>query len=103
MVDDDLGDIEVKDYVIYPFGEDDRIPPHTLMMDVKMTHDHFGCSTQKIRHYRQLYEDKTDSVIFLSVTANTSGRIYDDFVRLLFLHVHRETSILAGELPEESD
>jgi hypothetical protein len=36
----------------------------------------------KIRHYRQIYED---------------------FARLLFLHAHREASILAGELPEESE
>jgi hypothetical protein len=71
------------------------------MMDVTMTHDHFGCSTQssngplthrvefltvtrrcfklkntvskKIRHYRQVYVDKTDPVIFLTVTVNTSG------------------------------
>ncbi len=77
-----------------------------------MTHDRFGCSTQstngalthrvsstgapqpdgvlrnvvikKIRHYRHLYEDKTDPVIFLTVTMNTSGRVYDDFVRLIF-------------------
>ncbi len=34
---------------------------------------------------------------------NTSGHVYDDFVRLLFLHTYREASILAGELPEESD
>ena len=34
---------------------------------------------------------------------STSGRVYDDFVRLLFLHSHRETSILVGELPEESE
>ena len=27
----------------------------------------------------------------------------DDFARLLFLHAHREASILAGELPEESE
>ncbi len=33
----------------------------------------------------------------------TSGRVYDDFVRLLFLHAHLESSILAGELPEESE
>ncbi len=32
-----------------------------------------------------------------------SGRVDDDFVRLIFLHEHRETSILAGELPEESE
>jgi hypothetical protein len=25
--------------------------------------------------------------------------MYDDFVRLHFLHAHREVSILAGELP----
>jgi hypothetical protein len=34
---------------------------------------------------------------------STSGRVYDDFTRLIFLHVHREASILAGELPEESE
>ncbi len=36
----------------------------------------------------------------------TSGRVYDDFVRLLFLYVYHETSIftiLAGELHEESE
>ena len=27
----------------------------------------------------------------------------DDFVHLIFLHAHREASILAGELPEESE
>ena len=96
-----------------------------------MTHDRFGCSTQRtngslthrvsstgapqpdgvlknatskqIRHYRQLYADKPDPVIFLPVVVNTSGHIYEDFVRLLFLHTHRETSILTGELHEESD
>ena len=34
---------------------------------------------------------------------DTSGRLYDDFIRLLFLHAHREASVLANELPEESD
>ena len=32
-----------------------------------------------------------------------TGRIYDDFSRLLFLHAHREASALSHELPEESD
>ncbi len=32
----------------------------------------------------------------------TSGRVYDDFVHLFFLHAHRENSVLGGELPEES-
>ena len=34
---------------------------------------------------------------------NTTGRMYDEFIRLLFLHAHREASALANELPEESD
>jgi hypothetical protein len=39
----------------------------------------------------------------MSVTVDTSGRIYDDFSRLLFLHARREASALTNELPEESD
>ena len=34
---------------------------------------------------------------------STLGRVYDDFVRLLFFHPYREVSILTGELPEESE
>jgi hypothetical protein len=30
------------------------------------------------------------------------GRVYDDFSRLLFLHIHREASALANDIPEES-
>ena len=105
--------------LIFPFFLGKRIKKKdwilTLMMDVTMTHDRFGCSTQctngtlthrvsstgtpqsdgalknasskKIHHYRQLYVDKTDPVIFLFVVVNTSGHIYQDFVRLLFLHI----------------
>ena len=41
------GDIEIKDYVILSHGEDDRLPPHTLVMDVTMTHDRYGRTTQR--------------------------------------------------------
>ena len=34
---------------------------------------------------------------------DTTGRMYDEFIRLLFLHVHHEASVLANELPEELD
>jgi hypothetical protein len=34
---------------------------------------------------------------------NTTGRMYDKFIRLLFFHTHRETSVLTNELSEESD
>ena len=57
----------------------------------------------KILHYRQLYLNRADPIAFLAVTVDTSGRIYDDFSRLLFLHTHPEASTLANELPEESD
>ena len=39
----------------------------------------------------------------MPVAVDTSGRIYDDFLRLLFLHAHREASVLANEIPEETD
>ncbi len=34
---------------------------------------------------------------------NTLGRLYDDCLRLIFFHAHREANVLAGELSEESD
>ena len=34
---------------------------------------------------------------------DTTGHMYDEFIRLLFLHAHREASGLTNELPEESD
>jgi hypothetical protein len=39
----------------------------------------------------------------MPVGVDTAGRIYEDFVRLLFLHAHREASALANEIPEESE
>ena len=36
-------------------------------------------------------------LVFLPVVVRTSGDVSDDFVRLIFLHVIREASILAGE------
>jgi hypothetical protein len=57
----------------------------------------------KIRHYHQLYLNRRDPIVFLTVTVDTSVRIYDDFSRLLSLHSHREVSTLTNELPEDSD
>jgi hypothetical protein len=47
--------------------------------------------------------DRPDPMMFLPIAVSTSGRVYEDFARLLFLHANREPSILAGELPEESE
>ena len=38
----------------------------------------------------------------MPVAVDTSDRIYDDFLRLLFLYVHGEASALANEIPEET-
>ena len=45
-VDNERGDIEIRDYVLLTRGEDNGIPPHTLLMDVIMTHDRYGRTTQ---------------------------------------------------------
>ena len=38
----------------------------------------------KLGHYLQLYVDRSDPIVFLTVVVNISGHVYDDFVRLLF-------------------
>jgi hypothetical protein len=58
---------------------------------------------KKILHYPQLYISRPDPISFLPVVVDTTGRLYDDFGRLLFLHTHREASVLTNEISEESD
>ena len=57
----------------------------------------------KIRHYRYLYLNHPDPIPFIPLPVDTTGRMYDEFIRLLFLHDHREVSTLDKELTEESD
>ena len=57
----------------------------------------------KIRYYRNLYLNHPDPIAFIPLAVDTTGRLYDEFIRLLFLHTHREESVLTNELPEESD
>ena len=87
--------------------------PHVL--DLHITHDRFGSSsypslnghlhypndidkslnesvTDKIQKYRSDYNNiPPTSVSFMPAVASTSGRLHSEFVRLLFLQVHRET------------
>ena len=115
-----------------PQGQDNLLPPpHSLIMDFTMTHVRFGfshlhpigqlthrrCSDGapdpdgalketvriKIRHYRNIYLNLPDPIDFMSLAVDTSDRLYDDFIRLLFLHAHRESSALTKEPPEESN
>jgi hypothetical protein len=44
VVDNELGDIEIKDYVVLPRGQDSFLPPHPLILDFTMTHDLYGTS-----------------------------------------------------------
>ncbi len=112
-------------------GTDCLPPPRLLILDFTMTHTRFGRSQlsslgqlthsrrsdgvpepdgalreaakTKVRHYRQLYINRPDPIAFMPVTVDTSGCVYNDFSRLLFLHSHREASALSNEIPEESE
>ena len=47
--------------------------------------------------------NRPDPIAFIPLAVDTTGRLYDEFIRLLFLHPHREESDLPNELSEESD
>jgi hypothetical protein len=49
--------------------------------------------------------NRRDPIAFLPSAVDTSDRLYDDFIGLLFLHAHREASALVNERQkaEESD
>ncbi len=52
----------------------------------------------KIRHYRNFDLNRPDPIAFIPLAVDTTGRLYDDSIRLLFLHSDRETSALANEV-----
>jgi hypothetical protein len=115
-----------------PLQQADSLPPpRTLILDFTLTHTRYGSShvhttdqltnlrssdgvpdlddslrevtRTKILHYRQLYLNRPDPIDFLPTATDTTGRVYDDFSRLLFLHAHREDSALANEIPETNE
>ncbi len=87
----------------------------SLVMDFHIVHDRFGSrsdpslnghlhypndvdkslnetATDKIRKYRvDYYNNPPHTVSFMSDISSTSGRLNTEFIRLLFLQVHRET------------
>jgi hypothetical protein len=89
--------------------------PVSLVLDLRIVHDRFGSTSDpslnghlhypndvdkllnevvpdKIRKYRSDYNDNPPTVVsFIPVVVSTSGRLHSEFVRLLFLQVHRET------------
>jgi hypothetical protein len=103
------GDIELTGYLA------NETAPVPLVLDLRISHDRVGSSTDpdlnghlkypnnldqslndaaadKIRKYRADYNNRPPSVVsFMPAIASTSGRLHSEFVRLLFLQVHRET------------
>jgi hypothetical protein len=103
------GDIELAGYLA---NEADPVP---LVLNLRITHDRVGSSTDptlnghlrypnkldqsfndtaadKIRKYRADYNNRSpNTVSFMPAIASTSGRLHGEFVRLLFLQAHRET------------
>ncbi len=91
------------------------------MIHVRFGHSHFTLKTIKsdgvpdpdgtlkkadrikLRHYRNVYLNRPDPIAFIPLGVDTTGRLYDGFIRLFFFHTYREASVLSNELPEESD
>ena len=121
------GDIDIKDYVILPRGQDNCLPPRPLIWilrwhmivsgdlvftPVANSHTQHSDNTPhpddtikntvrpKILHYRRLYTDRPNPIVFLSLVVSTSDLLSHDFMDLLFLQTHLETVALIREIPE---
>jgi hypothetical protein len=83
---------------------EDKITVSTQMESSLIVSDQLEHNAARIKnnHHRQKYAKLPEPVVFMTVSASTSGRINEKFLLLLFLHVHRDASVLAGELSEES-
>jgi hypothetical protein len=103
------GDVELAGYLA---NVADPVP---LVLDLRITHDRLGSSSDpslnghlhypmdidrsineaasdKIRKYHADYNNNPPSVVsFIPPIASTSGRLHSEFIRLLFLQAHRET------------
>jgi hypothetical protein len=103
------GDVELAGYLA------NQADPVTLVLDLRITHERFGRSSDlsingnlhypndkdrslnetsddKILKYRADYNNNPPiSTVFMPAIAITSGRLHSEFIRLLFLEAHRET------------
>jgi hypothetical protein len=73
-----------------------------------LSHQDYTCFNRLLKTIQQSKEDKKKKTEregereIVVPAADTTGRLYDDFSCLLFLHAHREASALANEITEES-
>jgi hypothetical protein len=82
------GDVELPGYL------ENTVDPVPLVLDLLITHDRVGSSTDPTLNGQ------------LPAIASTSGRLHSEFVRLLFLQSHRETDrffTASGVLSDQSD
>ena len=113
------GDVELRDYLQSQAGR------RSLVFDLSIAHDRFGSSShvqqngclshpqdldaplriaaqRKIAAYQQQYADN-QNISFLPAIMSTSNRMHGEFLRLLFLQAHRETTahFIATGLPSQ--
>ena len=69
---------------------------------LSLVFDFFYSDENKLSKYLQKYAELPEPVVFMPEAATTSGRINEEFLRLLFLYSHRDANDLGGEFPEES-
>ena len=102
------GDVEIVNYL------QDAAGARNLVFDLSITHDRYGKSAQphqngllthphdldaplriaaksKIDDYRARYAHN-QNISFMSAITSTSTRMHGEFLRLLFLQAHRETT-----------
>jgi len=115
------GDVEVRSFLR------DQAGSRSLVFDLSITHDRFGSSShvqqngslshpqdldgpmrvaaqRKTNAYRQTYADN-QNMSFLPAIMSTSNRMHGEFLRLLFLQAHRETTahFIATGLPSQQN
>ena len=113
------GDVEIREYLR------NADVSRSLVFDPSIMHDRFGSSThvqqngalshpqdldaslrlashRKINSYRQHYADN-QNISFFPAIMTTSSRMHGEFLRLLFLQAHRETTahFIATGLPSQ--
>ena len=102
------GDVEILNYL------QDAAGSRNLVFDLAVTHDRYGSSAQphqngllthpqdldaplhvaarkKINTYRDQYANNRN-ITFMPAITSTSSRMHGEFLRLLFLQAHRETT-----------
>ena len=116
------GDVEVRSYLR------DQAGSRSLVFDLSIAHDRFGSSShvqqngslshpqdldagpmrvaaqRKTNAYKQTHADN-QNISFLPAIMSTSNRMHGEFLRLLFLQAHRETTahFIASGLPSQQN